>query len=93
MRQPALKPRASCGTQGDAWCWGSNEHGQLGIGDAGLAWSSTPRKVAAVPAARGRRWVSLSLGDEETCGLLDDGTGLCFGWNYFGMFGDGRRAR
>lgn len=64
------------GTNGKAYCWGSNEFGQLGTG-AGLdASASAPLEVRA-PA--GVSFTSLSVGSRHTCALSADGQAYCWG--------------
>lgn len=69
---------------GDVYCWGRNDYGQLGNG--GLADRNTPQKVN-LPA--GSRAVSVSTGDYMTCAITDDGMGYCWGENDDGQLGNG----
>lgn len=73
-----------CGVTLDAssYCWGWNEHGQLGNGTA--AHSSSPALVNG-----DLRWASLSLGYLHSCGLTTDGAAYCWGMNWRGQFGNG----
>jgi alpha-tubulin suppressor-like RCC1 family protein len=72
----------SCGirTDGTGWCWGRNEHGQVGDGTT---------KDRPSPVRLPGTWVSLSPG-ATSCGIQVDGTGWCWGENYHGQVGDGR---
>lgn len=76
--------RHTCGitTDGEAYCWGNNEFGQLGNG-------STSNSVAPVPISGGLRFESVSAGWEYTCGVTDDGIAYCWGDNGHGQLGDG----
>ncbi len=67
---------------GAAWCWGSNDQGQLGDG-------STAASLAPVPVAGGLTFTMLSAGAYNTCGLAPDGAAYCWGWNDVGQLGDG----
>jgi alpha-tubulin suppressor-like RCC1 family protein len=77
----------SCAIVGDdagLRCWGSNEHGQLGLG----APDGQPHPVPqAVPGLSGVKEVA--LGTAHTCARLRDGTIWCFGANELGELGDG----
>lgn len=75
----------SCGLQQDrtAWCWGGNEHGQLGIGVKGDP-RGTPRQVDG-----DLRFIQLSAGHSRTCGVTADGLAYCWGANPDGALGDG----
>jgi alpha-tubulin suppressor-like RCC1 family protein len=65
---------------GEAYCWGSNEHGQLGIGSATPANHPTP-----IPVAGGLRFRTIAAGAWHTCAIAYDGPTYCWGHN-----GDGR---
>ena len=71
----------TCGVLGDGsvWCWGVNEHGQLGSGT--LANSASPVHVVELPEAA----VGLSAGRSHTCAVLQDGTLWCWGDNSSGQ--------
>ena len=88
----------NCGltAQGEAYCWGWNEFGQLGTttGETCLRLG-----VIAVPCSRtpvavdgGLRFKSISAGFWHTCGLTFDDQTLCWGNNILGTFGNGTRA-
>ena len=75
---------------GQVKCWGRNNYGQLGyahtqeIGDA--------EKLDEVDFVDvGARVISLSLGTEHTCALLEGGSVKCWGYNYYGALGLGHR--
>jgi len=64
-----------------AWCWGRNDHGQLGSGLAG----DTP-----VPVGAGIGNVKdIAAGFLHTCAVKMSGTVYCWGYNGFGQLGDG----
>lgn len=72
---------------GEAWCWGSNELGALGIGSAGTIMSSP------VPVAGGLQFQTVSAGGyNTTCAIAVDSTAYCWGWNEFGQVGSGDSA-
>lgn len=75
----------ACGLDdaGAAWCWGTNESGQLGNG------SRTPAQGVAVEGAQ--RFARLSAGVSHTCGLDAGGQAWCWGANLSGQLGTGGR--
>jgi alpha-tubulin suppressor-like RCC1 family protein len=74
----------TCGVTaaGDAYCWGTNEHGQLGDG-------STTDQVNPVLVSGGLSFIQVSAGLHYTCGLTAEGAGYCWGRNGIGQLGDG----
>ncbi|GIE72882.1 hypothetical protein Apa02nite_089900 [Actinoplanes palleronii] len=76
----------SCGLAGDggAYCWGSNDSGQLGDG-------STADKLSpvAVDAPSGVTFTQLDAGYTNACGLGSDDAVYCWGTNDHGQLGDG----
>jgi alpha-tubulin suppressor-like RCC1 family protein len=77
---------AACGitTNGDAYCWGDNMHGQLGVGSAGsrggLAGSNSPLAVQG-----GEKFIRVATDGLHACALRDTGTVFCWGvdFHYF----------
>ena len=64
----------TCGIAGAiAYCWGSNQYGQLGVETPG---ASNPRPLAVV---RGERLVAIEARGIRTCGRTEGGTRLCWG--------------
>ncbi len=82
---------------GEIWCWGGGEYGQLGTGtDVCVDNTITPCNSATnYPPAQislplGKTAVSLSDANQgHFCAILDTGEGLCWGWNNDGQLGDG----
>jgi alpha-tubulin suppressor-like RCC1 family protein len=81
----------SCGLapNGAAWCWGSNDIGELGDG------TGTPRLVPT-PVAGSQAFTAISsrrgsedLNDQNTCALTADGAAWCWGGNSGGALGNG----
>jgi alpha-tubulin suppressor-like RCC1 family protein len=74
----------SCGVTTDdrAYCWGSNDRGQLGDG-------TTTTRLKPVVVAGGIRFVGVSPGDDHTCGVTTGSAAYCWGYNYSGQLGDG----
>lgn len=67
---------------GQAYCWGRNDNGQLGDG------TQTSRGAPA-PVAGGRSWRQLAAGNLHTCGLTTQGQAYCWGSNIFDHLGTG----
>nr|MCU0970161.1 hypothetical protein [Rubrivivax sp.] len=65
---------------GAAWCWGSNDRGQLGAVstdrcvDGNVDCSSVPLAVTG-----GRRFVTLAASQNHTCALDSTGAACCWG--------------
>jgi len=68
---------------GEVWCWGWNEQGQLG--DGTTTSRLRPVRVSGLPDPA----VGISAGGRHTCAVLADGTGMCWGLNLHGQLGDG----
>jgi len=89
----------ACGvtTDGAAYCWGSNDYGQLGIDSATSASSCVDQSPgngfwvcpAPVPVAGGLTFVTVSTGEVHTCGLTTEGATYCWGGNGAGQLGGG----
>lgn len=73
------------GSDGNSYCWGSNDDGEGGIGDVSRARLMTPTRVAA-PA--GVEFARFDIGLNRVCGLATNGDAYCWGDNYGGSFGD-----
>ena len=78
---------------GEAWCWGNNDHGQLG---AATAKSCTSGLVACswqpVRAQAPARFAKLSPSRLHSCGLDTAGQAWCWGFGIGGQLGDGLSA-
>lgn len=76
----------SCGVtvQQEAYCWGANDSGQLGIGAPDTTFNNAPLRIAAE-----MRFSALSAGRAHTCGITEVGEALCWGRNADGQLGDG----
>ena len=70
---------------GSVACWGENGNGQLG--DGTTTNRDSPTQTASLGA--GRTAVAISAGGQHTCALLDDGSVTCWGYNGWGVIGDG----
>ena len=85
---PGISHACALTPDGQAWCWGLNQFGQVGIG---RRTSGEGTVHAAVPVATTLRFSTLAVGVLHTCGLTTDGTAYCWGDNTDGRLGDGTR--
>ncbi len=67
-----------------AFCWGEEVEGRLGIGDGILLPTEVPS-----PVAGGHTWSHLSAGWRHTCGRESDLKAYCWGRGGEGQLGDG----
>ena len=68
--------------EGRAYCWGANEHGQLGDGAA-------RHHLVPTAVAGNHTFVAISAGTLHTIGLTSTGQALAWGANFSGQLGDG----
>ena len=79
----------SCAIEGGAaYCWGSNENGELGDGVTGRR-SGIPKAVDTSGALAGKTLTQIATGDVDTCALDAAGAAYCWGNNQDGQLGDG----
>jgi alpha-tubulin suppressor-like RCC1 family protein len=77
----------TCGvTSGDnqAFCWGSNRFGQLGVG------SNVIRRVRPSPVVGGWKFVQVEAGYHHVCGVTIANRALCWGDGTEAVLGNGR---
>lgn len=67
---------------GSIWCWGRNDHGQLGEGS--LIDSMVPVRVQGISDA-----IDVDSGWAHTCAVLSSGMVQCWGMGNSGRLGDG----
>jgi hypothetical protein len=67
---------------GDVMCWGSNDHGELGIPSTTKVVSATP--VKALSSAK-----AVAAGNEFTCAITSGGQAMCWGHDDAYQLGDG----
>lgn len=75
-----------CGVTTDhhAYCWGSNDYGQLGSLDACCTFS-----VAPVAVSGGLSFAWVGTGVDRSCGVTTSGVAYCWGRNNKSQLGDG----
>jgi alpha-tubulin suppressor-like RCC1 family protein len=70
---------------GEAYCWGENEDGQLGV-------NSTTNASEPTLVSGGLTFASVDAGHAHTCGVTTDGDAYCWGSNKFGRLGSSSSA-
>jgi|GEM_PF-656665 len=80
----------ACGVRNDGtgYCWGSDSSGKLGNGSVDTSSKSTPISMT-MTGVTGSAWISLVTGQDNTCGIRNDGTGYCWGDDANGQVGNG----
>jgi len=76
----------ACDTSGQAWCWGRNVEGELGIEKASPN-AKTPVKVSGVTDC-----AQIAGGAQHVCAVHGNGTVSCWGSNENGQLGVGSSA-
>jgi len=71
---------------GAVYCWGRNQAGQLGDG-------SQLQRTVPTPIANGLAFLSVSTGDQTSCGITGNNLAFCWGDNQYGQIGDGTTIR
>lgn len=71
---------------GDVYCWGNNDSGQLGIGS--FDNSSVPVKVGGVLEGKKATRLAMSIDYGSVCAIAD-GKAFCWGSNWYGQLGAG----
>jgi alpha-tubulin suppressor-like RCC1 family protein len=77
-------------SSGNAYCWGDNTQGQLGVGDT--TNSAYPKKVAtggSSAISADDKLVDISVGSLYSCAVDEHGKAYCWGWNTEGQCGSG----
>ena len=73
-------------TDGQAYCWGRNNSGQLG--DGTTTHRTTPTAVATTTGLTSTNVAQIAAGGWHTCAVTTAGKAYCWGWNG-GTLGDG----
>jgi alpha-tubulin suppressor-like RCC1 family protein len=72
-------------TNGDAYCWGLNQNGQLGDGSS--TNQLVPTRVSGTAS-----FTRIAAGDSHSCATTATGTAFCWGFNIVGQLGTGGGA-
>ena len=78
---------------GNAFCWGSNEYGQLGASTSSDGCGGRPCSKSPIAVSGGLRFKSIAAGWVHNCGVGTDGATYCWGGGSVGKqgyLGDGR---
>jgi len=74
-------------SDGNGYCWGRNQAGQLGNNSA-AAQSSVPVAIDTTGALAGKTLVAISASSSTTCAIASDGNGYCWGLGTSGQLGN-----
>jgi len=66
----------------ELFTWGSNQYGQLGLGDT--TSRSSPTQIGAL-----KTWANITFGNSNAFAVQTDGTLWVWGWGQSGVLGDG----
>lgn len=82
-RALAAGEKSTCGIRTDdtLWCWGSDDHGRLGLGGIGPQFA--PARVGDAT------WKAVALEHQSVCGIQSDGGMYCWGANDVGQLASG----
>ena len=69
------------GRDGKTWCWGANQHGELGVGRPGGS-TNLPQEVAG-----SHRFQWIGAGESFTCAIDEANAAWCWGSNAFRQLG------
>jgi alpha-tubulin suppressor-like RCC1 family protein len=70
-------------TDGNVWCWGTNDHAQLGDG------STADHFIPAVIVGLGKPAIQISANGRHACAVRSDNALGCWGSSFNGEVGDG----
>jgi len=68
-------------------CWGSNDHGELGLGDNESRGDDDAGPFPAIKLGPLERGIALAAGVYHACSLFQDGSVKCWGHNNLGQLG------
>jgi len=74
---------------GDLYCWGSDQHGQLGLGGSPQACAGPLACRMQPTLVTGTYFFAVSAGYEHTCAITAADEAYCWGANDRGQLGDG----
>jgi Regulator of chromosome condensation (RCC1) repeat len=75
-----------------AWCWGRNDQRQIGNHNFQTSdvLFSTPVVVEEAGDPPLTNLIGITSGGFHSCGLLTDGTGACWGYDFYGQLGNAK---
>ena len=77
---------------GSLWAWGSNEHGNLGIGEVwvnDIRWGRLATQPSPVQVGNDYDWTHIATNETHSLGIRADGSLWSWGWNFHGQLGLG----
>ena len=74
-------------TGNSLYCWGNNEHGQIGDGPLGTSPRPSPKKVGSSGG-----WADSTAGGHHECAITTGKSLYCWGYNLQGQTGDGTES-
>ncbi len=78
---------------GKVFCWGSNAHGEIGIGKQASAYGLDPPAEKAIRAVKTAGvYVDIAAAGMTFCALRNDRTVMCWGSGERGTLGDGKQG-
>ena len=72
---------------GSIGCWGHNDNGEFGDGTTSTTNEYFNARYVSLPQYRTA--ITLEVGDDHSCAILDDNSTWCWGTNFDGQRGDG----
>ncbi len=76
-------------SDGDVYCWGKNNAGQVNGGDPNTNDVTSPSKILSADTNSGDEWADIALGDSHSCALSTNNSIFCWGKNDQGQLGFG----
>ena len=83
---------------GETACWGGNDHGQLGNNQTTtrsteFGENSGTSGPVYVDFPEGRTATEITAGQDHSCAIMDNGSAMCWGFNFEGELGVGWMGR
>jgi len=80
----------ACGLtgSGNAYCWGWNDYGKLGIDTVDIVNGEAGSRLKPVPVNTAQVFSSISAGGSHTCAVDTGGAGWCWGYGGTGALGN-----
>ncbi|MGE4551205.1 MAG: thrombospondin type 3 repeat-containing protein, partial [Opitutales bacterium] len=76
-------------TDGNVYCMGHNNYGQLGNGNTNSVYANENPEQVYLPPGISAEIQTMAIAPDSTCALWDNGSVYCWGQNHRGQLGDG----